>query len=68
MAREPQTKDESQLKGRVVCFPVCASVEQPCFATLFSPTAVQAPGILVRVSDTPDNWRYDRFFFPTKKV
>jgi hypothetical protein len=39
MAREPQTRGESQLKGRVVCFPVCASVEQPCLATLFSPTA-----------------------------
>jgi hypothetical protein len=52
MAREPQTRGESQLKGRVVCFPVCASVEQPCLATLFSPTAWCELAIRPKIGDT----------------
>jgi hypothetical protein len=40
VARKPQPRGERQLKGRIVYFPVCASAEHPCFATLFSPTTV----------------------------
>jgi hypothetical protein len=46
--REPQTSGESQLKGRIVCFPVCASVPRYIIFPNHGVAENQVP--------TPDLW------------